>query len=305
MPRLPDVSFVRFPPRWRTVLVPVAPLEATTLGMSMYTASKPVPILAQRAVHALALVSRGRLIPGARTRWEVPVDGEYWRDMWRQWTATVRPPITGIAVYERAQQSRSGLTLMLCAGRDSVLIRVRPEPLQFDLEQDVSDAADDHGPATFRVPRIVARGQAGPWHWIAHEAMATRPHLPATRVSDQLCAEVSTVVEAVVPRPAGTPAHWRGAHGDLTPWNLRRVGRQLWLIDWEDACWAPPGADAVYFTATRAALHGERPTWRAEQVEAVRYWADVVAARSAERAELRMRNRLLAALHVPAHRAAR
>ncbi len=33
--------------------------------------------------------------------------------------------------------------------------------------------------------------------------------------------------------------------------------RQTWLMDWEDAGWAPPGTDELYFAATTAALHSK------------------------------------------------
>jgi aminoglycoside phosphotransferase (APT) family kinase protein len=37
-------------------------------------------------------------------------------------------------------------------------------------------------------------------------------------------------------------------HGDYVPWNLREDDRgQLWLLDWEDAGWGPPGADLVRY----------------------------------------------------------
>ena len=92
-------------------------------------------------------------------------------------------------------------------------------------------------------------------------------------------------MEAVLDRPAGTPEHWRGAHGDLTPWNLRRSSTGTWLIDWEDACWAPPGTDRIYFAAVTAATRPgpARPLpIRDEDREAARRWAGVVAARPAD-----------------------
>jgi aminoglycoside phosphotransferase (APT) family kinase protein len=37
-------------------------------------------------------------------------------------------------------------------------------------------------------------------------------------------------------------------HGDFVPWNLREApGGELWLLDWEDAGWAPPSADLLRY----------------------------------------------------------
>jgi hypothetical protein len=106
---------------------------------------------------------------------------------------------------------------------------------------------------------------------------------------------VTGLVEAVVDRPAGTPGHWRGGHGDLTPWNLRHSGTGTWLIDWEDAGWLPPGSDEVYFAAVVAALRGgpvRTLDIATEHPEAAERWSAVVAARAAD-SDPRLRERLL------------
>ena len=65
-------------------------------------------------------------------------------------------------------------------------------------------------------------------------------------------------------------------HGDLTPWNIRTVGGEQWLIDWEDAQWAPPGADAAYFDLTRRALTGRK--LQLEHPEAaLEFWRDRIS----------------------------
>ena len=52
-----------------------------------------------------------------------------------------------------------------------------------------------------------------------------------------------------------TSTHWEPMHGDFTPWNLRTKRNQsLFLIDWEDAGWAPPGADEVYYRVVERVL---------------------------------------------------
>jgi len=60
---------------------------------------------------------------------------------------------------------------------------------------------------------------------------------------------------AALPRPAEIPQHWEPMHGDFTPWNLRQQRNgNLFLIDWEDAGWAPPGADQVYYRGAERVL---------------------------------------------------
>ena len=58
-------------------------------------------------------------------------------------------------------------------------------------------------------------------------------------------------------------------HGDFTPWNLRqRRDGTLILVDWEDAAWAPPGADEVYYAATAGVFGGRTTRGRTEAREA-------------------------------------
>ena len=70
-------------------------------------------------------------------------------------------------------------------------------------------------------------------------------------------------------------------HGDLTPWNVRRMGfRALWVLDWDEAGWGPPGADAVYYAATMSMLTDRTPGRRRDDIEAVQFWRDKVERRA-------------------------
>jgi glycosyltransferase involved in cell wall biosynthesis len=88
--------------------------------------------------------------------------------------------------------------------------------------------------------------------WSVRQSEALPPfHRPAKWNAHKIrrvAEEVSLVLDQLLPRPAGTPAHWRPMHGDYVPWNVRedRDG-QVWLIDWEDAGWGPPLADLVRY----------------------------------------------------------
>ena len=200
-----STQYVRFPPRWHNVLVPVAPRAATTVGMSLYTASRTVPVLLQQGLWLGARLTGGRALPGRRETWTPPVPGQVWEELVRQWRAVVGRPIDGIAVYERLQSERSALTVMVCAGPASALVRVRPDPAEFAHELSVSKAAAELAPNGFRVPAAVGSGAVDGHHWVAFEALATRPHRPRYRVPDTTLDEISRLVESVVPRPGSAP----------------------------------------------------------------------------------------------------
>ncbi|MGI8760341.1 MAG: phosphotransferase [Jatrophihabitantaceae bacterium] len=288
-------AYVRFPPRWRTVLVPARAAEATALGMTLYPASKPLPLLAQRLLWAAARASGGRALLGARETWTPPMPRAEFAALWEQWCHLAGETVDGLAFYQRLQASRAALTVLLCAGNRSMLIRVRRDAASLRLEREISEAARAARTRTFHVPVLAGSGQAGPWSWTAYAAFAQRPHAPARTAGRELTDEITELVESVLSRPVGVPAHWRGSHGDLTPWNLRRSAGTTWLIDWEDTCWAPPGADQVYFTTVRAALRRGavvRLPWATELQEAAQYWAERVSGRSIVRAEHSLQRRL-------------
>lgn len=291
-----SVRYVRFPPKWRLVLVPDSPRSATALGVTLYTAVKPGPLAAQRVLWAAALLAGGRALPGRREDWQPPLPAQVFAAVQEQVRVVIGRPADGWAVYERMQPERSvGLTALACAGPDSVLVRVRPSADELDTERAISAAATD---GTFRVPRVVGSGAVGGWHWIGYQAIATRPHAPLRRVPGELYTEITTLVESALDRPAGVPAHWRGCHGDVTPWNLRRSSTGTWLIDWEDAGWAPPGSDQVYLAAVTATLRPGpiRPLHlAADQREAADRWAGIVRSRPTGTDD-RLRGRLLALL---------
>lgn len=125
-------------------------------------------------------------------------------------------------------------------------------------------------PATrsFRVATCVDSFCDDRWSVRLYESLP-RLHRPARldarirRVSE----EVSQLLEPLLPRVEGIPSHWRPMHGDFVPWNLREDSLgQLWLLDWEDAGWGPPGADFVRYVVAYHSLGWTRPTQTAAVV---------------------------------------
>lgn len=286
-------EFLQFPPRWHTVLLPAPPGTATAIGMSLYTAVRPFPLLAQQVLWAGARVTAGRTVRGQRRRWSTSVDDGVLDGLWRELQRIAGSHGDGMAIYRRLQADRPALTFVFCAGQRSLLVRVRDHPPDLQFERALSTAA----PTAFRVPRLLGAGVIDGWHWSAQRMFAIRPHRPVRHPSMTLFAEITALVEAALPRPGSTPSHWQGCHGDLTPWNLRRAGGVDWLIDWEDAGYAPPGADQVYFQAVRAAVGGRRLRAVADDhPEARAYWLDMLGRRRAAPVEDRLARRLRAAL---------
>jgi hypothetical protein len=61
-------------------------------------------------------------------------------------------------------------------------------------------------------------------------------------------------------------------HGELAPWTVRELASgDLIILDWENAAWAPPGADEVFYRASVSALL-EEPPGPIHVREAVEYW---------------------------------
>lgn len=77
----------------------------------------------------------------------------------------------------------------------------------------------------------------------------------------EITEEINGRLRLVLPRPPGIPRDYLPAHGDFVPWNVRRSSsKSVWVIDWEDACWAPPHADLVRFAVAVRSLrrrHGD------------------------------------------------
>jgi hypothetical protein len=260
--------------------VPAGSRRGALAGISLITRSKPAALAAQWGLYCATAVLGTRFVPGERVSWEPPGGPARWGAL-----AARLGPFDDLALYERPQASRTGLAaLLLREGQPVGFLKLREEPAELDREHRALVALAGARPETFRVPRVLDRGDTGGWHWMLIEAMPPRPAAPARRIAlPGMLADVQRCLEPLLPRPQEVPEHWRPMHGDLTPWNLRRCGRGLpWLIDWEDAAWAPPGADQVYYAVTSSAVLGRRSVAPPgpEHVEAARFWLERLTARS-------------------------
>lgn len=296
MRHAPSERYVRFPPRQHNILLPARPVHATARSMSLYTACKPHAVATQWILWTAARV--GVLRAARTTGWTPPFPADQFQSLRQSLARELGWSPDCFAIYERIQPGRPSLTMLVIRDSDAALVRVRPSKSSLEREQQISDAAQRMRPTTFRVPRVVAEGEVYGRHWIAYEPISRAPHRPVRHLRPGLTEEVRALVESVVPRPNDIDAMWRGAHGDLTPWNLRRGSRGIWLIDWEDAGWAPAGADEVYFNAVMRSIsrRGSAAALPVEHREAAAYWTRIVESRPIAPSERSLKSRLLGAL---------
>lgn len=280
----------------RNVLIPSGSRRGALAGISLITRSRRAALAAQWGLYYAVAVLGPGLVPGERVSWEPPGGPARWG------TLAVRlGSFDDLAFYERPQASRTGLAaLLLRKGRSVGFLKLREEPGELDREHQAMVALAEARPETFRVPRVLDCGETDGWHWMVLEAMPPLPAAPARRLAlPRIVADIQRCLGPLLPRPQDVPERWLPMHGDLTPWNLRRCGRGLpWLIDWEDASWAPPGADQVYYEATSAAVLGRRSASppEPEHVEAARFWLERLTSRSRDDHDAPLTARLITEL---------
>jgi glycosyltransferase involved in cell wall biosynthesis len=110
---------------------------------------------------------------------------------------------------------------------------------------------------SFRVPVCLDSFEYDGWHVRVVEPLPKYHQATAwelTRIR-RVVQDIPKLLDGLLVRPRGMPAHWTPLHGDFVPWNLREsTGGQLWLVDWEDAKWGPPLADAVRYLVADCSL---------------------------------------------------
>jgi hypothetical protein len=293
-PVVGDATWMKaFPRQGSGVLLPLDDRRAAALGVTMYTACKPSVIRAQRVACTVIGLLGARVLPGRRELLDLPCDVDEWVALVRQWEDVVGP-VGSVAVYRRRQVRRVGLTMIATRpdGSPAGVVKLRPSAGSLEREQEALAAVRDARPRTFRAPGPLGHGSHGEWWWSLQEAVFTRPHSPVFDPPAGLFDEVREIVAGFAGPGDGTPAH-----GDVSPWNLRRDHRgAVWLYDWEDAGLLPPEADRTYF-AVSAHVLGGRPVPEGLPREAIAHWREVMLERQRLKAAgVTLPDRTLAAL---------
>jgi hypothetical protein len=286
-----------FPPRWSHIKVPLSSRQAARAALAMYSPCTRKGIAVQQAGWALVSALGPAVLPGRRTTWTPPVAQPEWDDLLNRWRGR-HGNFDGMAIYERPQQGRAGSLFLLLRGGDPVgFVRLRHDAQQAtEREHRVLQALTENGVDAFWHPRPLAVDAIGGWHALVASPLPPSMHRPVRDGDPQVVtAALGAAVAAALPRAAQTPSHWEPMHGDLTPWNLRRLaGGRVALVDWEDAGWGPPGADAALYQATLTALYGY-PV-RPAPAEAAAFWRDRLERRPVGAADAGLTVKTLAAL---------
>jgi glycosyltransferase involved in cell wall biosynthesis len=232
--------------------------SATTIGkgIAVYAFGRQIPQAVQRLAVAQTKLPGLRSIVAERHERPDPVCG------WARWHAILDrvagsspvPPQDWLHFRSQWAKQRSSALGLDGSGRPLFFVSIEP--------QDRASVHPEYRGASFRVPARLDSFVRDGWQVRVVEPLpkyhrATRwdPGL-IRRVAD----DIPSALAGLLPRPAAAPAHWIPVHGDFVPWNLRRsAGGQLWLVDWEDACWGPPGADLVRYLVACESLRGSAP----------------------------------------------
>lgn len=293
-----DRRAVRFPGDGHIWAPAGAGRRAAAAGIAMHSPCRPTRVLAQRALYLAVRLVGARAIPGRRAAWDPPLEDGTWLqllDAWRDLTG----PFDAIALYRRPQAARSGFSaLLLRDGRGVGFARCHPQADRVAKEHAVQQAVFAARPRAFDVAQPLGFGRLGDdandgangganddangggigGAWLLSRSLPNYP-LGAVRraaVRDAVAAEIGAVLREAAQRDAAldaalrtvpdVPAHWRPAHGDLAPWNLRTtISGSVRVIDWEDAAYAPPGVDRLYGALTAHATYGAPLPSRADE----------------------------------------
>jgi hypothetical protein len=253
-------------------MIPTSSRAAALAGLALYAPCRRGGILAQRAASALIRLFGPLAIPGRRASWRPVMAEEVWCALAERWEHELGP-FDELAGYRR-MEGRAGMSLLLIAGgRPLAFIKVaRDAAITLGHAREVLQLVGRTRPRSFSVPEPLASGEVDGWHYLALSPLPPMRHEPPSQPPlDLILGEIELALQAL-PRPADTPPSWRAMHGDFTPWNLRQVGRRLYLMDWDDANWGPPHADLVLYMAAEDAL-GRRAVRSHPAHEAIEFWS--------------------------------
>jgi Phosphotransferase enzyme family len=269
-----------FPPGWGHILVPVGSRAEARAGIAMYTPGSRKGELAQSAAWLAVSIGGTRLLPGRAVPWASAVPDAVVAALHAAVEAAVGA-FDAHVVYER-REGRAGL-ILLASRRGAPLAFVkalRDQPDRIAAESDALRLVEASPLLGVSVPNLLGAGDAGQtWRYVITTPLPARMHRTPKESPDPALLKGIRDALSGLARPPGTPGHWEPAHGDFTPWNLRRFrDGSMFLVDWEEAGWAPPGADLVLYRASSSAI-GRPIQGGIDRGEARDYWVERLRSR--------------------------
>lgn len=247
-------------------------------GLGLYTASRPRALAAQRAAWWLVSAFGPDALPGRARELNMPFDGDVTGALMAEWELEVGA-FDSWAAHLRRPMARSGIALLLIRDGSPVgFVKLRRDTATaLSTEHAALVALSGARDLAFTAPLPIAQGSVADWHYLLMSALPAGIHRPAPKVQvDVILSELAAALSNALPKPAAVKPHWEPMHGDFTPWNLRSagLGRPV-LMDWEEATWGPPRADALWFEATRRKAQLRIETTGSSYTDEARaFWVD-------------------------------
>ena len=293
-----NVPYKDFPPGWGHLMIPIHSRAAALAGLSLFTPCTGKSVWIHRAAWLATRILSHHALLGKISYWANPFPETTTKLLTDRLVKNIGV-FDGIAGYQRLQPGRRGFALLLLNGSKAVgFLKLREgDSESLHREYQALTALALSKPKTFSAPSVIDFGSIQEWHFLLTTPLPSVPHrIPHAPPILQIVKEIETALSAMH-RPANMNDTWRPMHGDLTPWNLRRLqdGR-LTLFDWEDASWGPDGADEVLYRATEAALSGRKAS-PSRATEAIEFWRTLFTERpDRTKRDIRLTTNVLRAL---------
>jgi hypothetical protein len=240
-------------------MVPMSSKADAVTALSLYPACKWRGRVAQRLAWAGISVFGPHVLPGARSEWRPPCGDEVWELLASAWRRTTGP-FNSFGVHLRRPLGRDGFSVLLIeSGEPRAFVKIRRSPSE-GLRRELSalEALRRRSNPAFLAPVPLDEGSADGWEYLMLSPLPPHVH-SVVRSSDSLRSvveEIQSLGQSWGELGKRTPG-WAPMHGDLTPWNLRLIGEQVFLYDWESTGWGPSGADLLWYDVAIAS-HGLR-----------------------------------------------
>lgn len=229
-------------------------------GIWLHSGCKPLVVLANNMAGRLSQVSV-HLVPSTKSAFTPPLSPSGWKDLIERLEGHARSPLPELLIMRPADDRRARLMMLpLDSRRRPVFfVKLTRNPPNTLAEQMLAAIASKS--ARFWYPRQQARGvmedPAGVrWWYSIDEPMPPGPHWPA-RLSPAERHDLTTFISGLLPP---SDPYNQSAHGDLGPWNVRRLSHdRLAVLDWENARWAPAAADEMWHSVTHRMISPTDP----------------------------------------------